>query len=325
MVTGYVTNVEIGVSRTERLLELITRVRVKGRFTVQEMADEFGVSRRTMLRDLHALSAMGVPLAAVPGPGGGYTLPYPQRPVTLSFSADEALGLILSYEALPRDAPSPFRAPSVSAITKLRGALAPDVVRDLDRLRERVAVVGIARTYDAPFLADLLQAARDEVHLRIGYDSRRGHSERLIFPYGLVAGLGFWYCACYDYRRGIHAWLRADRMRSLERVDALEPPEVLTLPEWLRRPREADPDALHLRAAVTARGMKELDWSAFGDALVQETDGSGRIDMAIPVSSLNFYARLFLRLGREATIASPPELIAVLRWEAHAILSLYPP
>ena len=43
-----------------------------------------------------------------------------------------------------------------------------------------------------------------------------------------------------------------------------------------------------LRAAVTARGMKELDWGAFGDALVQEEDGSGRIDMAIPGSSLDF-------------------------------------
>jgi predicted DNA-binding transcriptional regulator YafY len=79
--------------------------------------------------------------------------------------------------------------------------------------------------------ADLLQAARDEVHLHISYDLRRGSSERLIFPYGLVAGLGFWYCACYGYRRGIHAWLWADRIRSLERVDALEPPETLTLPE----------------------------------------------------------------------------------------------
>ena len=39
---------------------------------------------------------------------------------------------------------------------------------------------------------------------------------------------------------------------------------------------------------------------------------------------LDFYARLFLRLGREASIASPAELIALLRREAHAILSLYP-
>ena len=206
------------MSRSERLLELLTRVRAKGRFTVQEMSDEFGVSRRTMLRDLHALSAMGVPLAAVPGPGGGYSLPYPQPPLTLSLAADEALALILSYEALSRDAPSPFHESSISAITKLRAALPPEVLRDLDRLRERVAAVGVARRYDAPFLADLLRAALDEVHLRIAYDSRRGVSERLIFPYGLIAGLGFWYCACYDYKRGSHAWLRADRIRSLERI-----------------------------------------------------------------------------------------------------------
>ena len=311
------------MSRTERLLELITRVRARGRFTVQEMADEFGVSRRTMLRDLHALSAMGVPLASIPGPGGGYSLPYPQRPVTLSLAADEALGLILSYEAVLRDAPSPFRAPSVSAIIKLRGALPPDVVRDLDRLRERVSVVGAERTYDAPFLADLLQAALDGAHLRVGYDSRRGPSERIIYPYGLVAGLGFWYCACYDDKRGVHAWLRADRIRSLERVEGREPPEAMTLGQWLRRPADTEQEMLTLRATITARGMKELDWSAVGGGLAEEEDGGGRIDLAIPASSLDFYARLFLRLGTETTVTSPVALIAVLRHEAEGILARY--
>jgi len=323
MVTDHVTVMEEIMSRAERLLELITRVRATGRFTVQEMAGEFGVSRRTMLRDLHALSAMGVPLTSMPGPGGGYSLPYPQRPVTLSLAADEALGLILSYEAVLRDAPSPFRAPSVSAITKLRGALPPNVVRDLDRLRERVAVVGVERAYDAPFLADLLQAALDGAHLRVGYDSRRGPSERLIYPYGLVAGLGFWYCACYDYRRGVHAWLRADRIVSLERTEGQGTPETMTLAEWLRRPPETSQDMLALRAMVTARGMKELDWSAVGGGLMREADGSGGIDMPIPASSLDFYARLFLRLGAEATVASPVELVAALRREARSILSLY--
>lgn len=309
--------------RAERLLDLITRVRAKGHFTVQELADELGVSRRTMLRDLHALSAMGMPLAAAPGPGGGYSLPYPQRSVTLSFAADEALGLILSYEATLRDTPSPFREPSVSAITKLRGALSPDIVRDLDRLRERVAAVGVERTYDAPFLANLLQAAFDRAHLRIAYDSRRGSSERVIYPYGLIAGLGFWYCACFDYKRSDHVWLRADRVRSLERVEGLDPPEAMTLPEWLRRPAGIRQVNLRLRAMVTARGMKELDWSAFPGALVRGTDGSGRIDMDMPMSSLDFYARLFLRLGTEAVVESPAELIDILRREAQDILSLY--
>ena len=59
------------LSRTARLLELLIRVQTKPHFTAAELAEEFGVSRRTMLRDLGALSAMGVPLRSTPGPGVG--------------------------------------------------------------------------------------------------------------------------------------------------------------------------------------------------------------------------------------------------------------
>jgi predicted DNA-binding transcriptional regulator YafY len=67
------------MSQAARLLEVLFRLRARPRFTVQELADTLGVSRRTMLRDLHALSAMGVPLVATPGPGGGYALARDQR------------------------------------------------------------------------------------------------------------------------------------------------------------------------------------------------------------------------------------------------------
>jgi predicted DNA-binding transcriptional regulator YafY len=63
------------MSRTARLVELLVQVQTKPRFTAAELAEEFGVSRRTMLRDLAALSEMGIPLRATPGPGGGYSLP----------------------------------------------------------------------------------------------------------------------------------------------------------------------------------------------------------------------------------------------------------
>ena len=90
------------MSRAARLVELLTRVRTKPRFTAGELADEFGVSRRTMLRDLAALSEMGVPLRSTPGPGGGYSLPRGGRWLSLSLTVDEALALVVSYEALLR-------------------------------------------------------------------------------------------------------------------------------------------------------------------------------------------------------------------------------
>jgi predicted DNA-binding transcriptional regulator YafY len=90
----YLRGLEKNVSRTTRLLELLVRVQTKPRFTAQELADEFGVSRRTMLRDLNALSGMGVPLCSTPGPGGGYSLPRGGRRLSPSLKVDEALGSV---------------------------------------------------------------------------------------------------------------------------------------------------------------------------------------------------------------------------------------
>ena len=128
------------MSRTARLLELLVRVQTRPRFTAAELAEEFGVSRRTMLRDLRALSDMGVPLRSTPGPGGGYSLPRGGRRLWPSLTVDEALGLIVSYEALLRYPVHPFSSQGVPAMTKLRAALPKDVVGELDRLRRHVAV-----------------------------------------------------------------------------------------------------------------------------------------------------------------------------------------
>ena len=94
---------------------------------------------------------------------------------------DEALGLIVSYEALLRYSVSPFSTQNLSAITKLRAALPPDVVGELDNLRRHVAVIEPTRDYDAPLLGELLEAALDGVHLKVVYDSIRSGFSKTLF------------------------------------------------------------------------------------------------------------------------------------------------
>lgn len=60
------------MSKAKRLNEMIMMVNRKKRFTVGELAQEFGVSKRTVLRDLQELSELGVPLYSETGPHGGY-------------------------------------------------------------------------------------------------------------------------------------------------------------------------------------------------------------------------------------------------------------
>jgi predicted DNA-binding transcriptional regulator YafY len=310
------------MARTARLLELLIALQLKSRFTVQEIADEFGVSRRTMLRDLHDLSAMGVPLAATPGPGGGYTLIRNQRQLPLTLSVDEAIGLVLSYEAFLRYAQSPFAPESLSVVTKLRAALPSDVVQEIDRTRRYVIVTGDERSYDAPLLPDLLHAARAGAHLRVTYDSRSGIAERVIFPFGLYAAGGYWYCACYDYRRAGNVSLRADRFLAAERVEGFSPPHALSLREWLDTRERDAPDPARLRAVISPQGMKRFDpGTEFGEITL--SNAGGRIDTIIPASDIEYFAARLLPLGGEATVSSPPELIAALQRAARAILTRY--
>ena len=50
------------MSKSKRLIDLMMTVNRMRKFTVRELADQFGVSSRTILRDLQELSELGSPL-----------------------------------------------------------------------------------------------------------------------------------------------------------------------------------------------------------------------------------------------------------------------
>jgi predicted DNA-binding transcriptional regulator YafY len=304
------------------LLELLIRVQTKPRFTAAELAEEFGVSRRTMLRDLGALSAMGVPLRSTPGPGGGYSLPRGGRRLSPSLTVDEALALIASYEALLRYPVHPFSTQSLSAVTKLRAALPKDVVAQLDRLRRHVVVAGPVRDYEAPLLGELLSAALEGAHLKVVYDSiESGVTERVIFPYGLYASQGYWYCACFDRRREMNVPMRADRFLSAERVEGFEVPQELSVRDWMNSAPEAFSERVRVRARVTERGRKSFELTSLFGRIVPEVDGV--IEVKIPRSEIDYYASRLVSVGTDVLVESPPELVKAIENKALEIVHLY--
>jgi predicted DNA-binding transcriptional regulator YafY len=313
------------LSRTARLLELLIRVQTKPRFTAAELAEEFGVSRRTMLRDLGALSEMGVPLRSTPGPGGGYSLPRAGRRLSPSLTVDEALALIASYEALLRYPVYPFSTQSLSAVTKLRAALPKDVVAELDRLRRHVVVGGPVRNYEAPLLGDLLSAALEGAHLKVTYDSiESGLTERVIFPYGLYASQGYWYCACFDRRRGRNVPMRADRFLSAERVEGFEPPPELSVQDWMSAARRGViGERLRVRARVTERGRKSFELTSLFGSIALEEGGGGIVEAEISPGDLDYYASRLLSVGTDIVVDSPAELVEAIQEKAREIVRLY--
>ena len=68
--------------RADRLLELVALLRRHERLSATQLAERLCVSRRTVLRDLDALSLSGVPVYAEHGRNGGFSMLPGYRPET---------------------------------------------------------------------------------------------------------------------------------------------------------------------------------------------------------------------------------------------------
>jgi predicted DNA-binding transcriptional regulator YafY len=182
--------------RADRLLSLMMLLQNRRQMTAEELANELEVSKRTIYRDIDALSVAGVPVYANGGPGGGYALLDNYRTTLTGLNENEIRALFMLT------IPGPISDLGVSqqlkaAILKLTSSFADDHHEHANYLRQRLhldAASWFQTDEPAPHLKTVQESVWQDRQLVLSYRRRNGAvSERTISPYGLVAKASIWY------------------------------------------------------------------------------------------------------------------------------------
>lgn len=115
--------------RAARLLHILLLLQNRGRLTAGSLAEELEVSRRTILRDVDALTEAGLPIIVHVGHQGGIELGFGYRTRLTGLDHDEAAALGVILSSLPAQLGALGLGPaSARAASKLLESL-PDGVR----------------------------------------------------------------------------------------------------------------------------------------------------------------------------------------------------
>ncbi len=311
-----------------RLFSIIFLLQSRGTLKATELAEELGVSERTVHRYMGMLDEMGIPIYSERGPYGGFSLVRGYKLPPLVFTPEEATVLYLGAELVQDIWGLSYHDAAVAARAKLDNVL-PDALLQEVRQAQRGLLVTpwFRRDYGpwAPMLDDLRRCVARRRQVCLVYRSfRQQITERIVDPYALALQWGYWYLAGYCHLRGELRTFRVDRVQAIEPTgEIFEIPPDFAAREYLQRMAGERP-AVYYRVVVrfdpaVAHVVRERrdEWQT----LTENSDGS--VTLAFDASDLAWPCRWVLTYQDSATVVGPPELVLMVRDAALATAARY--
>ncbi|MFI6526361.1 helix-turn-helix transcriptional regulator [Streptomyces uncialis] len=322
--------------RADRLVSLVLLLRRHGRLSAATLARELEVSTRTVLRDIDALSAAGVPVYAERGRHGGFALLPGFRTELTGLNHDEALALLVAGSRRGAQA------------FGLGSALASAMRKVVDALPEsyRVTAAGAAQRLLIDPQTDLLSRRQpaEEVPDDVVAEVRRavfaGHKLRIRYaavdqaakwrtvdPIGLVTVGGQGYLLAT--RSGADRTYRLSRVLAAEELGepAQRPDRVDLDRAWQERSTRFRTSGDQVTVLVRVDPARQADLVATALSVrveeTEEADADGRLRLETTFQDPRHAEWALWQLATSAEVLAPQWLRDSLRGRAAAMVTCY--
>ncbi len=200
--------------RSERLFAIAEHLRARrSGVTAATLAERFGVTLRTMYRDLESLRPAELRRVPERGGGGGFALERDYSMPPVNFTAREAAVLVAAGRFLAAMRVLPFAETLAGAVDKVQAALSRSAQREFLKRLDELQFVGVPARATVPEVrAALEQAWLLQRPLRLRYAGSRGESERRVRLLQIVMERGETLLNCEDLEKGEARQFRLDRV-----------------------------------------------------------------------------------------------------------------
>jgi len=295
------------------------------------LAQECGVSRRTIFRDLDLLRSSGVPLIYSEDQQQYHIAGNTYLPPT-NFTPEEALALIVVCHEMGDRTGLPFLNPARSAAVKLESAL-PGRLRD--QLREVINSLHIQLLPKnplegkRPIYDQLLEAVAKRRSVRVRYRSlNEGEEIRTkLNPYQVFFSRRSWYVAG---RSSLHRATRTFNLGRIAQIELLEDrykiPRGFSIERFLRNAWHLIPepgpdwDVVIRFSKMVAQNVAEVAWHKTQQLRFNK---DGTLDYRVTVSGLNEISWWILGYGDQVEVLKPPELRQLIAQRVDKMAVMY--
>jgi proteasome accessory factor B len=315
-------------SQASRVQGILRTLGSRHGITIGELAEEFGVTKRTLYRDLRALEEAGYPLLSEIVDGTTYWNLEPSfkgvPPVT--FTLNELMALYSGRKLIGR---SPFREDLESAFKKIESALPAKHIARLEKIEEMFTpLVKASKKKDlnkGVFETVQLSLLNQNI-LKLEYKPRKGNRAFPfeVHPYSLLFYKGEFYLLCFVPGKGIRHFAlegvkKAERMKErFEIAEDFSISEFLNIPFGLFHGKPISvkvvfdkelSDYIQRRTWHPSQKIKQLK--------------NGRILFSMTASGKEEIKAWVLSFGAKAVVLSPKHFREEIRAEISQALAVY--
>jgi predicted DNA-binding transcriptional regulator YafY len=310
------------ISRTERLLNLISTIQNYPGIQAKELAEFFGCTTRTIQRDICFLRKNGFLIDSSTGAAGGFRSrgSYSLKP--LVFSGEEALAIFVTSKILLEQKGFPFRDDLESALAKISQVIRKEDIKLFKSLEARTSIMS-KRLKDyyswGDVFTEINRAILDHVIIEITYNSynSRKVTVRKVDPYHIMFREGCWYLIAYCHWREEIRIFRIDRIINIKRThEQFSYPAGFSLQEFFKMSWQIgkgeevtvkirfEPPVAHL--------IREKVWHPMQE--IEESEG-GSLIYTVRVEGTYEIKQWILGWGTAAECLEPEELRDEIRRE----------